>query len=167
MRKPLHLLVILAGFALFGFVVATVKPAALWNPHVWWQSIAVWFAAAIILHDLVLFPLYSLVDHVLRTPAARRKRPRVRALNYIRLPALGSALTLLVFLPGIIEQGRPTYLAATGQTQEPFLDRWLLLTAALFGISAVCYAIRLARARAAASVCSTASAPARPDTEGE
>ncbi len=65
-------------------------------------------------------------------------------LNYIRVPALGAGLTLLVFLPGIIEQGAPTYLAATGQTQELFLGRWLLLTAAMFAISAVVYAIRLA-----------------------
>ena len=52
-------------------------------------------------------------------------------------PRLGAALTLLVFLPGIIEQGAPAYTAATGQTQEPFLGRWLLLTAAMFAISAV------------------------------
>ena len=46
-------------------------------------------------------------------------------------------MTLLVFLPGIIQQGAPVYAAATGQTQEPFLGRWLLLTAAMFAVSAV------------------------------
>ena len=56
-------------------------------------------------------------------------------------------LTLLIFLPGIIEQGAPTYRAATGQTQQPFLGRWLLLTAAMFALSAICYAARLAVAR--------------------
>ena len=70
-------------------------------------------------------------------------------LNYVRVPALGAALTLLVFLPGIIKQGAPTYLAATGQTQEPFLGRWLMLTAAMFAISAGCYAVRLALAHRA------------------
>jgi hypothetical protein len=64
-------------------------------------------------------------------------------LNHLRVPALASGLTLLVFLPGILEQGAPTYLAATGQTQAPFLGRWLLLTAALFAASAVAYAIRV------------------------
>ena len=53
---PLHLLTLIAGFALFGYVLATIKPATLWNPNTWWQSIVVWFAAAIIAHDLVLFP---------------------------------------------------------------------------------------------------------------
>lgn len=145
---PLQLLTMLAGFAVLGYVVVTVTPQALWNPHVWWQSIAVWFAVAIIAHDLVLFPLYALADRLLTIPTEQRKRqPRVPAVNYIRLPVLASALTFLVFLPGIIEQGAPTYLAATGQTQEPFLGRWLLLTAAMFGVSAVVYAIRIALTR--------------------
>jgi hypothetical protein len=48
-----------------------------------------------------------------------------------------------VFLPDIIEQGVPTYWAATGQSQEPFLGRWLLLTAAMFAVSAVVYGVRL------------------------
>ncbi len=47
-----------------------------------------------------------------------------------------------MFFPGIIEQGSPAYLRATGLTQAPFLDRWLLITAVLFGTSAVAYAVR-------------------------
>ena len=147
---PLHLLTLIAGFALFGYVLATVKPATLWNPNTWWQSIIVWFAAAIIAHDLVLFPVYAFVDRILLA-GSRIRPPRsetsVPVLNYVRVPALGAGLTLLMFLPGIIEQGAPTYAAATGQTQEPFLGRWLLLTAAMFAASAVLYAIRLVSAR--------------------
>ena len=149
--NPLHLLTLIAGFALFGYVLATVKPVTLWNPSAWWQSILVWFAAAIVAHDLVQFPIYSLVDRILF--AGSRVRPRnqtsVPLLNYVRVPALGAGLTLLVFLPGIIEQGGPAYTAATGQTQEPFLGRWLLLTAAMFATSAVVYGVRLAAARRA------------------
>lgn len=144
---PLHLLTLIAGFALFGYVMVTIGPQALWNPRTWWQSIVVWFAAAIIAHDLVLFPIYALVDRMLLL-SWRIPMP-VRVLNYIRVPTMASALTLVVFLPGIIEQGALTYQAATGQTQEPFLGRWLLLTAALFATSAVAYAIRLALARKA------------------
>ena len=147
--NPLHLLTLIAGFALFGYVLATIKPSTLWNPNTWWQSILVWFAAAIVAHDLVLYPMYSLVDRIL--VAGSRLRPRVElsvpALNYVRIPVMGAALTLLVFLPGIIQQGAPVYAAATGQNQEPFLGRWLLLTAAMFAVSAVVYAIRLAAAR--------------------
>ena len=147
--NPFHLLTLVAGFALFGYVVATIKPSTLWNTNTWWQSILVWFAAAIIAHDLVLFPIYSLIDRIL--VAGSRLRPRVDArvpvLNYVRIPAMGAALTLLVFLPGIIKQGAAVYAAATGQTQEPFLGRWLLLTAAMFAVSAVVYGVRLAAAR--------------------
>lgn len=142
---PLHLLTLIAGFALFGYVLATIKPQTLWNPNVWWQSIAVWFAAAIIAHDLVLFPIYALADRLLLgSGAGRRSASRVPVLNYVRVPVLGAGLTLLVFLPGIIKQGAPTFRAATGLTQDVFLGRWLLLTAAMFAISAVIYAIRLA-----------------------
>jgi hypothetical protein len=149
---PLHLLTLIAGFALFGYVLATIKPVTLWNPHIWWQSIIVWFAAAIIAHDLVLFPVYALIDRILvagkglRPP---RRAATVPALNYVRVPALAAGLTLLVFLPGIIKQGAPVYQAATGQTQDPFLGRWLVLTAAMFAISAVCYAVRLVSAQRA------------------
>lgn len=143
---PLHLLTLLAGFALFGYVLATLTPAALWNNRTWWQSILVWFAAAIVAHDLVLFPLYALADRILLR-GTRIPRLRVPLVNYLRVPALGSALTLLLFLPGIVKQGAPTVLAATGQTQDPFLGRWLLLTAAMFGVSALLYAARLATTR--------------------
>src|SRR5699024_5626173 len=50
----------------------------------------------------------------------------------------------LMFFPGIVEQGAGTYDAATGQTQDPFLTRWLLITAVLFGVSGLVYAVRLA-----------------------
>ena len=147
--NPFHLLMLIAGFALLGYVIATIGPAALWNPNTWWQSIAVWFAAAIILHDLVLFPVYTLVDRLLQVTYRRPepgREPRVALLNYLRVPLLGAGLTLLVFFPGIIEQGAPAYVSATGQTQEPFLGRWLLLTAAMFATSALIYAIRLVTA---------------------
>jgi hypothetical protein len=150
---PLHLLMLITGFALFGYVLTTIKPVTLWNPHTWWQSIIVWFAAAIIAHDLVLFPVYALLDRILLT-TAREPGPsggaaKVPVLNYVRVPALGAGLTLLVFLPGIIKQGAPTYVAATGQTQDPFLGRWLMFTAAMFAVSAACYGVRLLLAQRA------------------
>lgn len=145
---PLQLLALLSCFALVGYVISVLGPTALWNPDVWWQSILVWFVGAIIAHDLVLFPLYALADRSLTagwravTGRVRARRPTVSPVNYLRLPALGSGLLFLLFFPGIIRQGQQSYLAATGQTQEPFLGRWLLLTAVMFGVSAVAYAVR-------------------------
>ena len=119
----------------------------LFNPHVWWQSIAMWFVVAVVGHDLILFPFYALADRVLPTPRrvpnnGDRPPPRVPVKNYLRMPTLAAGLLLLMFLPGIIQQGAPAYQAATGQTQAPYLSRWLLLTAALYLASALCYAVK-------------------------
>ncbi|MGA8327670.1 MAG: hypothetical protein WB777_00025 [Mycobacterium sp.] len=148
--NPLHLLGTIAALALAGYVVTLLGPQALWNPKVWWQSIAVWFVAAIVAHDLVLFPLYALADRSVTTALAavrgRRKgpSPRVSPLNYLRVPTLATGLSLLLFFPGIIQQGHFSYVAATGQNQQPFFARWLLLVGALYGVSALAYAARLA-----------------------
>jgi hypothetical protein len=146
---PLHLLILLASFALVGYVISILGPHQLWNSRVWWQSILVWFVAAFLLHDLVLFPFYALADRSLgagwRAVTGRLpdRTPRVSPINYVRLPVLASGLLFLMFLPGIIKQGKVTYHNATGMTQAPFLDRWLLITATLFGVSALAYGLRL------------------------
>lgn len=145
--SPLHLLTLGFAFALIGYVVYVAGLETFWNKDVWWQSIGVWFAGSVIAHDLVLFPLYALADRTLGFAAGRTHSLRVSPLNYVRVPALGTALTFALFFPGIIQQGSETYRTATGLTQEPYLGRWLLLTAALFGVSAVVYAIRLASSR--------------------
>ena len=146
----LHLIVLLAALALCAYTVSVLGVDQLFNPRVWWQSIAVWFAVAVIGHDLILFPLYALVERLL--PKARRgAKPadpepetprRVAIVNYLRMPTLATALTFAMFLPGIIEQGAFSYTAATGLTQEPYLSRWLLLVAGCYLVSAVCYLIR-------------------------
>nr|WP_122440983.1 hypothetical protein [Mycobacterium attenuatum] len=134
----------LAGFALLGYLVVTAEPSTLLKPEgSWWKSMAVWFAGAIVFHDLVLFPIYALADRLLGI-AARPRPARVPARNYLRVPALGSGLILLIFLPNIIEQGAQKYFEDTGLTQEPFLGRWLMLTSAMFAVSALVYSIRFA-----------------------
>ena len=146
---PLHLLALLGCFALAGYAALhTATDRA-------WPWILAWFLGAVVGHDLVLFPLYALADrsltsllHAVRPPRRPAIRPLVPAVNYVRTPALGAGLTFLLFLPGIIRQGARTYHSATGLTQHPFLGRWLLLCAAMFGASAVVYAIRLGRAGA-------------------
>ena len=138
----LHLLALLACFSLVGYAVTylTVEPAL--------RRVVIWFVAAVIAHDLIAYPLYSLADRVLRATLTRLHRPRVGppVLNYIRIPALAGALLFVVYFPGIIRQGGGAYYAASGHTQRPFLDRWLLLTAVAFTVSAIAYAARLAYA---------------------
>ncbi|SFE04494.1 hypothetical protein SAMN04487819_10719 [Actinopolyspora alba] len=137
---PHQPLLVLGAFALTAYVVVLLVPDSSFT------RMLVWFLAAVVLHDLVLFPVYAGADRLLRA-GARRGRTAVGWVNHVRVPVLGSALLLLVFLPGIIRQGEFTYYAATGQTQQPFLGRWLLLTAAMFALSALWYLVRVMRSR--------------------
>jgi hypothetical protein len=68
-------------------------------------------------------------------------------LNYLRVPALASGLMFAVYFPGIVRQGGRNLRAASGQSQQPYLARWLLLSAIAFAISALAYATRLIRTR--------------------
>lgn len=135
-RRPLHLLALLVCFALSAYAVLLVSG----SPTVGWM--AVWFAAAVVAHDLVLFPIYSTADRTLRR--ARVPAP-VALVNHIRVPALAAGLLFLLFLPGILQRGSGTFRAATGQTQDPFPERFLLVTAGLFVASGIVYAVQSAR----------------------
>jgi hypothetical protein len=127
--------VLLACFALAGYAASFLlgDPALL--------RVLTWFVGAAVVHDLVLFPLYALADRVL----GRLPRLPVPLVNHVRVPLLGAGLTLLVFLPGIVRQGEATHLASTGLDQQPYLGRWLALVAAMAALSALVYAVRLAR----------------------
>ncbi len=137
-----HLLLLVGAFTLLGYTVYRLGWAGLWNSDRWWGSIAVWLVGAFVVHDLVLFPLYAAVDRALVALLAREKT--VQPLNYVRLPLLACALVTLMFWPGVVRQGEGTYRAATGQTQEPFLGRWLLLCGAFLLTGAVLYMLRVA-----------------------
>lgn len=145
----LHLLLMLATFALGAYIVLELGIDELWNPDVWWQSILVWFLGAVLLHDLVLFPLYALADRLTGTATRRRTPPDhttgVPIINHVRVPVLAAGLLFLLFFPGILKQGASSYADATGQTQEPFLERWLILSAVIFALSALAYGVRTTR----------------------
>jgi hypothetical protein len=137
---PLHLVVMLASLLLAAYAVLVLGLDELFDPDSWWQSIAVWFVGAAIAHDLLLFPTYALGDRLL-TARPKPHRP-VTALNHVRVPLLATGLTFLVFFPGILQQGSETHLRASGLTQDPYLERWLLLSTSFFVVSGVVYAIR-------------------------
>ena len=119
---PLHAVAVLGCLALAGYAAL----GAARNPG--WVWMAVWFAASVIGHDLLLFPGYAAADRLLAGAFGA-------GVNYVRIPLLGCALTFALFFPGIIRQGEPAYRAATGLDQEPYLARWLLLCAVLFAVS--------------------------------
>lgn len=143
--RVVHLILLLAAFALTGYTIAVLGIANLFTPGVWWQSIAVWFAVAIIAHDLILFPLYALADRLLPKSGRHGDHPsgRLSMTNYVRMPTLAAGLLLLLFLPGIIEQGAVSFNQATGLTQAPYLTRWLVLAATFYLVSAVFYVVKV------------------------
>ena len=117
---------VIAGFALIGW---TQRPRDL-------VGVLIWFGAAIVAHDLLLLPVYTWVDRL----GLSRLPPR--AAPYVRVPALISVLVLLVQFPTILGFGANQFHFASGLTEHGYLLRWLLMSAALFLISGVAYAVR-------------------------
>jgi hypothetical protein len=149
--NPLHLLTLGACFALAGYAAAQLVPS---RP----LGVAVWFLAAVIGHDLLLVPLYSLADRPVMA-AIRHRAPRlpmVPWINYVRVPAVLSGLLLLVWFPLIFRLPAP-FQAATTLSEDPYVWHWLAVTGALFLLSAAAFALRL---RAASRAARLAAQPA-------
>ena len=156
--RPLHLVALLAAFALAGYALRAVVAANQW------RGFAIWFIVAIIGHDLLLFPLYSLADLSVRrllpgwaasAGAASRSptasgQPLVPVINYIRVPVGFALLLLLVWFPLILGLSAAVYHRASGLATDPYLWRWLAVTGVMFAISAASYALALRRATARA-----------------
>ncbi len=148
--NPLHLLALLAAFALAGYAVRAVIAAGQF------RGFAIWFAVAIVGHDLLLFPLYSVADLSVRRLLPRWARgqaarppdqpPGPPLINYVRIPVAISLLLLLAFFPLILGLSGSEYHRASGLTTQPYLWRWLAVTGVLFAGSAVIYALRWRRA---------------------
>ena len=167
--RPLHLLALLAAFGLAGYALRAVVAADQW------RGFAVWFIVAIIGHDLLLFPLYSLADLSFRRLLPRRDRggpadqgavasggSRVPVINYIRVPAGFALLLLLVWFPLILGLSAVTYRRASGLGTDPYLWRWLAVSGVMFALSAASYALALRRASARARRAPPVAGPNRP-----
>src|SRR5271167_2694823 len=116
--SPLHLLALLACFGLAGYAAARLVSS---HP----VAVVVWFLGAVIGHDLLLMPLYSLADRS-ALAAIRHRAPRLPAvpwINYLRVPAGLSGLLLLVWFPLILRL-HTDYQASTTLSPDPFLWHW-------------------------------------------
>ncbi|MFD0510577.1 hypothetical protein ACFQ0Q_07995 [Streptomyces aureus] len=116
----------------------------------------IWFVAAALLHDLVLLPLYTVTDRAAQTlvgerrePAAANEasRPAKGWINYVRVPVFLSGVLFLTYFPLILERVSHRFTLYTTLSTDVFLGRWLLITAAFFGISALTLLIRMGRSR--------------------
>ena len=144
--QPLHLLAAIASFAIVAAGVAGWFQAGS-DP----RGILLWVLGSGAAFEWILLPLAWILDRIALGSRAGdgSLRPRVGPRNraYVRVPALLSALLLLVFAPLIFRADTPTFEATTGITPPDYLARWLLATAAMFVISAFAYALSLRRAR--------------------
>lgn len=142
-RRWVPLLALLASFVVAGYAGVRLLAG---NPI----GVGVWFIGSAVVHDLVLFPLYAGVDVALVTLLRRRPALATVAgvawLNHLRVPAVISGLLLLVWSP-LILRVPTTYTEASGLSAQPFLSRWVAVTAVLFAISAVTLAVRAAKVR--------------------
>jgi len=149
---PLQLLLIVCSFVVVGYALWLLGFSALWNPDTWWQSIAVWFVGAALAHDLLLFPLYAAADRILVVASSSRKpraseQPGPPVINFVRVPLLAVGLISLLFFPGVIRQGAGSYNRATGQTQDPFLLRWVILCSVILLVGLGAYLVARAAGR--------------------
>ncbi len=141
-REGAQLLALLASFVVAGYAAVRLLAGDL-------IGTGAWFVGSAIVHDLVLFPLYAGVDAalvlLLRSHPSWATVAGVRWLNYLRVPVVVSGLLLLVWSPLILRVSNGAYQAASGLSAQPFLPRWLTVTAVLFAISGVILVVRAMR----------------------
>ncbi|WP_309238087.1 hypothetical protein [Streptomyces albidus (ex Kaewkla and Franco 2022)] len=144
--SPLHLLLVLCSFALTAYAgIRLLEDDAL--------MVAVWFVGAALVHDLLLLPLYTVTDRalqalLLRVPGAgaRGAGTMRKRVNYVRVPAFISLLLLAVWWPLVLNQV-DRYAAYTGLNAAIYWGNWLLITAVLFALSALCLVVSALRGR--------------------
>jgi uncharacterized membrane protein len=153
---PIHLLSVLLCFAVAAYALGRALELTS-NP----DRILIWLGGSIVAHDLILLPLYALLGALVAGAFLRGNpgdRVRIAALNHLRVPALLSGLALLVWYPLIAGPAERGFMRLTGLSKDVYLERWLLLSAALFAVSGVIFALRLPRLRRGASRRSAGSA---------
>lgn len=131
--SPLQILLLVCSFVLTGYAGVRLLADD-------WLGVVLWFVGAALVHDLVLSPLYAGADRLLSRglDLAGRRAWTV----YVRVPAAFSGLLLLIWFPLISGHAADSYRSATALSGEGFLSRWLLITAVLFGGSAVLLLLR-------------------------
>ncbi|AJC53681.1 hypothetical protein GZL_01079 [Streptomyces sp. 769] len=136
---PLHLLLMVASFALTGYVGVRLLADAQW------PLVVVWFVGAALLHDLVLVPLYTVAAQAVARVTAGTARHRAWT-GYVRVPAALSGLLLLVWWPLIsLAPGSAAaahYTLTTRLPSQVFWTRWLLISAGMFALAALWLLVR-------------------------
>jgi hypothetical protein len=137
---PLHLIALLASFAVAAYALSRSLELTA-NP----DRLLLWMGGSIVAHDLLLLPLYATLGVIAATaliPAGGGSRLRIAVLNHLRFPALASGLLLLVWYPLIAGPAERGFTRITGLSKDVYFERWLILSLALFALSAAVLALR-------------------------
>jgi len=143
--RPLHLLSGLAALALSAYAILELFHSA--KP----LEIAEWLIAAIVIHDLVLLPFYSLLGGLAHRGLGVGKAGRVErreALNHLRIAVFFVVLPLFIWAPLIFGLADTRYRHSTGLSTDIYLGRWLLYSGVVCVGSALIYVVRVRRTRA-------------------
>lgn len=140
-ESPLHLLGQLVAIAITIYAIRQIIGVASTDR----VSLFLWLIAGAVLHDLIFVPVYLALDLVTRLGIRDHHHLSVRAINHIRFPAAISGVMLLTLFPLILGKNEGQFLRTAGEAPPDYLSRWLLITAIVFGVSALAYAVRLRR----------------------
>lgn len=138
--RPAHLLLHMAALAIGVYALLQILAGGAVVNY------AAWFLGAAVLHDLVALPTYSFANLALeRVARPRRADGSPGLLNYIRIPAMMSAVLFAVYFPLILGQSRTNYINDTGHPPTGYARNWLLITLGFYVVSALVYAVKRAR----------------------
>lgn len=155
---PLHLAGHLLLIALVAYLLSTLfEPQFAPEP----LNLLLWLVGGAVLHDVVILPAYSALNIAVAGVLGARQRPGdtttpptsrdlqrpVAVLPYLRTPAVVSAVLMAVYFPRILNRQPQNFERALGYPPPDYLERWLLVTAAAFALSALIFAVRSVRAR--------------------
>ncbi len=117
--SPWHLAGHAAYLGLAAYVLARMldRPAA--------ANIVAWLVAAVVLHDLVALPLYTLLDRLLWRAAPRRLAAALRT------AAVLAGFTFLVFFPPILGLNDRTFARVAGHPPSGYAARWIAVAVAV------------------------------------
>lgn len=138
---PLHLMAALAMTAIVGYGIIRIFGSP--DPI----GVLIWLGAAVLLHDALAFPLYTVLSRIAFGRASASDNPKVVAgMNHLKAAIFFSAILFLVFFPSILQKSE-RFAGNSGLSQSGFLERWLLLSAGIFIASALIYALRVRAGR--------------------
>lgn len=141
--SPWHLIGHLVAIGVAAYALAQILDPRFSHP----VNLVAWLIGGALLHDLVLLPLYTVLDIAGRAAVADHELRRVRIANHLRFPVVIAGTLFLVYFPLILGKSEANYVRDTGHEPPDYLGRWLAITGALFAVSAVIYAVRLIAAR--------------------